>query len=139
MVPDVEHIIFTFKSLNFCSKIKIEYFNIFIILKYGVIYKLPKDILVKLIVLLKHDYEERIDDLEMKIQLCRDVGIRFHYCNAKGCEFVEASQTSEILSLYKCYSCKNNFCDDHIVYCQICEDFMCLEDISLCREYHREI
>lgn len=102
------------------------------------LYKWPKDILVKLILLLKNNYEERIEELEMRIQLCRDIGIKFHYCNDKNCEGIEVTKDDETSLFYKCYSCKNNFCDSHITYCQTCEDFMCLDDISICEEYHRD-
>ena len=30
------------------------------------------------------------------------------------------------------------FCESHIAYCEVCEDFMCLDDINTCQEYHRE-
>jgi hypothetical protein len=102
------------------------------------LYKFTKDILIKLILLLKNNYESKINNLENKMNLCEKAGIRFDCCNERNCKFMEIRSNS-LSKLYQCYSCKYLFCEHHISYCETCEDFMCLDDINICQEYHKEI
>ena len=76
--------------------------------------------------------------MERKLTLCEEAGIRFDCCNNNGCEFMELSSNTTLSKLYQCYSCRYLFCENHIVYCEVYEDFMCLDDINICQEYHRE-
>ena len=100
------------------------------------LYKIPKDLLVNLILLIKRTYEKKIRNLENKLKLCENYGIKFDYC--ENCEFMEIRTNIRESNLYQCYSCRCLFCESHIAYCEVCEDFMCLDDINTCQEYHRE-
>lgn len=107
------------------------------------LYKLPKDLLVKMICMIKEEmrkeYQERVDDLEDKVRDAEYLGVKYSYCAYPECKKHNASNYKiKINDLHPCASCKKEFCEQHITFCEICEDTVCLDDIVICETYHRE-
>ena len=90
------------------------------------LYKLPKDILVKLVSEIQDMTEKKYEDLKLLkkyIDLC-DSEIEIHRCNFKKCQnyITEGHIGTEGNCEYikKCIICSLEFCCDHLNYYDVC-------------------
>ena len=97
------------------------------------LYGLPKDILVKLILRLKHDHERENFLLKKKIELCKKWNVEFGECNEKCCEFVYVLGHGKLLP---CFVCDKLFCENHLTYADVCDHKVCNRHVTTCNEIH---
>jgi len=96
------------------------------------LYKLPKDMLVKMITEIRKDVEKEYEIYKIKVKKAEEAGIYFQKCNTKDCVNLYAKIEYIEGNFFFCVLCEKEFCEEHKNYCESCDDFYCLN----CRNEH---
>jgi len=120
------------------------------------LYKLPKDMLVKLVAEIREDvkeeYEEKLRKVNVKIDKAVEAGIFYYHCSKNNCEnFYAMTEFGEMdEDFFYCEDCEREYCNNHtylcdycdIVYCQNCYEahlIFCKECKELSCKYNHRI
>ena len=92
------------------------------------LYKLPKDMLVKMVSEIRKDVEKEYEIYKTKVIKAEEAGVYFQKCNAKDCVNLYAKVKSARIDddFFYCEFCDKEYCDDHQYYCDSCDGWYCI-------------